>query len=566
MYIQPEKEHSYSREDLRRELIEKSLAAEQRKQATRKKSKTNKVILVLVFFVVIALCVLAFLLIDRFNGNSTKDGEISFDESVTAEERSYILDRFTRWKSYSESARLTSDAKVSAETVYSLEEGFDNHDSTTMKYTYDIFLPTVDFYDSELNVTKEEAEKENSKVKWVSLTEIKPENRVVSLDNHYFFDEYYKGAKYRVMTIESGDKFTTQIIAGIFSTKFTADDLETGGQNDVAPSFGSYSPFGKDAYLSFAQTGVTALVRAMTITLNEQANGRGSWFADNIKDFLKSKDLTHISNEASFIDGCKGSTGTMMLCSDWRSLDSITAIGTDIVELTGNHNNNYGTDANIKTINKYHELGMKTFGGGINETEAAKPLELNEKDIKITMLGYNKSSSTRGNGELTDGDKPGANEYTEEKAAADIKAAKTRGDFVIVDLQFAECYAYPDGYTEMPECDAPISGQKDFFRHLVDLGADLVIGTQAHHPQTYEIYKGVPIYYGLGNFFFDQTYWPGTQRGYILTHYFDVYSGKYLNTRISPTWYDKKHQVYLTDETTSEYFIKRLMNSSPKGN
>ena len=69
----------------------------------------------------------------------------------------------------------------------------------------------------------------------------------------------------------------------------------------------------------------------------------------------------------------------MSLCADWRSLDSITAIGTDIVELTGNHNNNYGTEANINSIKKYQELGMKTFGGGINEEEAAKPLILKEK-------------------------------------------------------------------------------------------------------------------------------------------------------------------------------------------
>lgn len=540
MYIQPEKEHSYSREDLRRELIEKSLAAEKQK-AVRKKSKISKIILVLVFFVVIALCVLAFLLIDRFSKSSEDNGVVSIDGTVTSEYETIVAKNAKKWRESGNA--IHKDILYSQKTTYDMSEMKD--DDILVK----IEVPTVDFYSSELNVTQSEATED--KVTWVNYEKLTPETRVVSIDNNYFFDTFTKGARYTYLT-------------------FTANDSDRMAAKWIATADQDYDKRlpenAKNGFLSYAQTGVTALVRAMTITLNEQAGGRGSWFADNIKDFLSSKDLTHISNEASFIDGCKGSTGTMMLCSDWRSLDSITAIGTDIVELTGNHNNNYGTDANIKTINKYHELGMKTFGGGINETESAKPLQLNEKGIKITMLGYNKSSSTRGNGELTNGDAPGANEYTEEKAVADIKAAKTRGDFVIVDIQFSECYAYPDGYVEMPECDAPISGQKDFFRHIVDLGADLVIGTQAHHPQTYEIYKGVPIYYGLGNFFFDQTYWPGTQRGYILTHYFDTNTGKYLNTRISPTWYDKKHQVYLTDEATSESFIKRLMNSSPKGN
>jgi poly-gamma-glutamate capsule biosynthesis protein CapA/YwtB (metallophosphatase superfamily) len=45
---------------------------------------------------------------------------------------------------------------------------------------------------------------------------------------------------------------------------------------------------------------------------------------------------------------------------------------------------------------------------------------------------------------------------------------------------------------------------------MADLGADVVIGTQAHWPQTIEFYtasdgRDVFIHYGLGNLFFDQT-------------------------------------------------------------
>ena len=540
MYKQPENEHTYSRETLRKELLEKSLETERKRKKAKKKSNTKKIIFVLIFFLIIAIAVLAFILIDRFKGVSESNGEVSIDESVTDEYGIIINDNTKKWRETGN--KIHKDIEYSLKTTYDMSEMQD--DDILVK----IEVPTVDFYSSELNVSLEEAK--SDKITWINYEKLTPETRVVSIDNSYFFDAFTKGARYTYLTFKADD-----------SDKKAADWIATADQK-----YDQRLPQGvKNGFLSFAQTGVTALVRAMTITLNDQAGGRGSWFADNIKDFLKEKDLTHISNEASFIDGCKGSTGTMMLCSDWRSLDSITAIGTDIVELTGNHNNNYGTEANIATIKKYHELGMKTFGGGINETEASKPLQLDEKGIKITMLGYNKSSSTRGNGELADGNDPGANEYTEAKVKADIAAAKARGDFIIVDLQFSECYAYPDGYTEMPECDKPITGQQGFFRQFIDWGADIVIGTQAHHPQTYEFYKGKPIYYGLGNFFFDQTYWPGTQRGYILTHYFDVNTGKYLNTRISPTWYDKKHQVYLTNEETSENFIKRLMNSSPKG-
>ena len=538
MYRQPEREHEYSREQMRRELLQKSYEADRQKTAKKKKNGIKKVIIALIFAIIVSGSVLVKLWLDT---NPFKvPGVITYDLSLTEEERAYLSEIFKDYEGEKPEKILDHDVKFSAETITKRKEAADG----VLLFALDV--PTVDFYSNELNVTAEEAEGE--KVTWVSFNSLSPDARLVSIDGNYFLDTLDEGAKYRYITIESSDINETK---SLIEAKIKED--------------GKIFPDNNENILSLAQTGVTALTRAMTITLNNKskANGRGSYFADKIKDFLSSKDLTHISNEVSFTDNCKGSTGTMSLCADWRSLDSITAIGTDIVELTGNHNNNYGTSANIKTIEKYESLGMSTFGGGKNETEASKPLQLEKKGQKITMLGYNHSTSTKGNGELANGDKPGANGYTEAKAKSDIAAAKERGDFIIVDIQYSECWSYPDGYTELPRCDYPISGQQAFFRQFIDWGADIVIGTQAHHPQTYEIYQGKPIYYGLGNLFFDQTYWPGTQRGYILTHYF--YNGKLLNTRISPTWYDESHQVYLTNESTSEKFIKRLMEASPKG-
>lgn len=48
--------------------------------------------------------------------------------------------------------------------------------------------------------------------------------------------------------------------------------------------------------------------------------------------------------------------------------------------------------------------------------------------------------------------------------------------------------------------------QVDPAHRFVDAGADLVIGHHPHVVQNFEIYNGVPIFYSLGNFIFDQ-YW-----------------------------------------------------------
>ena len=87
----------------------------------------------------------------------------------------------------------------------------------------------------------------------------------------------------------------------------------------------------------------------------------------------------------------------------------------------------------------------------------------------------------------------------------------------------------------------------------------MVIGTQAHQPQTYEMYKGKPIYFGLGNLYFDQFEWPGTEQGIILTHYF--LNGRLLQTKLSPTIYNQTMQPRLMTDSEATNFLKLLQQA-----
>jgi poly-gamma-glutamate synthesis protein (capsule biosynthesis protein) len=49
----------------------------------------------------------------------------------------------------------------------------------------------------------------------------------------------------------------------------------------------------------------------------------------------------------------------------------------------------------------------------------------------------------------------------------------------------------------------PLPEWRDRYRELIDLGVDAVIGGHPHVPQGVEIYKEKPIFYSLGNFYFD---------------------------------------------------------------
>lgn len=441
-------------------------------------------------------------------------GVVYYDESLTEDELTALHNIFT------EEVELKDDVTITARTTTDVSELNEND------LVYSVDVPVTDFYD-ERSDTSEFVEIER-----IPLAELDNQVKLLSLEGHYYLNEFDKGAYFRVLNFES-ESYDEEIKPLV--SEALKYDLPS--HSDV---------------LTMAQTGVTAMSRGMNEKLNKVSDA--GYFAEKIKDYLKNFDITHTSNESSFSDSANADN----ICSDERFKVVLEAIGLDIVELTGNHNQDCGNQAALDTIDYYDEAGIKRVGGGRNAEEAAVPLELSEKGTNITFLAYNLST-----GGATTGSTPGANQYEEEKVRSDIAKAKERGDLVIVDMQYYECSAYVSE-TEDNTCDYANSAAGDqvgVFRHLVDLGADVVVGTSAHQPQTFEMYEDGVIYYGLGNLFFDQVWWPGTTRSLVLAHYF--YNGKLLQTRIVPTVYDKNMQTELMNQSDAAEFIKRLAGERP---
>lgn len=408
-----------------------------------------------------------------------------------------------------------------------LSEFYDDYGSDAL--VKDILVPVADFYEAKESITAEEFEQRLVSCEGVmSVLKLDENVKLLAVDGEYYLDTFTSGAKYKYLRV-AGEN---------------AEDVAKVEEaiRSLLPNFPSQAEV-----LTFAQTGVTALSRNMNTKMREVGNG--AYFAANIGEYLAKFDLTHTSNESSFSSWASGAN----ICSDPRFVETLTSIGLDVVELTGNHNVDCGDDDARATFEKYQELGIKTVGGGRGATEAEVPLQISEKGTQITMLAYNQST-----GGATWDETPGANQYHAENATARIAEAKERGDFVIVDVQFNECNAYANE-SEDTTCDAANSAPGDqvgLFRSLIDMGANVVVGTSAHQTQTYEKYNGGEIYYGLGNLFFDQIWWPGTTRSLGLTHYF--WNGKLLQTRRFGTVYDSSYQTRLMNQEEIEWFINRL--------
>jgi len=356
--------------------------------------------------------------------------------------------------------------------------------------------------------------------------------KLLELNQSYYLDSLESGALFREIVINGND---SDQLSGLSFTK----------------------PLNKDEVYKTNITGVTALTRVMIRKLQEV--GDPKYFSEDIGQFLSDADLTHVSNEVSFKPGCTfAESSVLSFCSPPEFIETLKASGVDLVELTGNHNNDFGAQYNKETIELYESLGWGTVGGGLNNEDAAKPFLTNEKGTSLAFLAYNYPDSPNG-GAISGVDSAGANSFDFARIEADIAAAKVTSDFVTVNVQYWECYAYPDGYVEFPECDLPIGEQEANFKKIVDLGADMVVGSSAHQPQTWEIYNGKPIYYGLGNLYFDQTSWPGTERGLILSNYF--VDGELVQTKITPNVYGEDLKTRIMTDEEAEYLLTRLQEA-----
>jgi hypothetical protein len=281
--------------------------------------------------------------------------------------------------------------------------------------------------------------------------------------------------------------------------------LIVGSAPDFAPSI-----------THFIMTGVTAITRATGAACDDHGI---DWLTANLRDHFTHADYVHVSNEVSIAANCKYPVkGTYSFCSKERDFQALLDIRANVVELTGNHNRDYGDEPFRKTMAWYKQHDIATFGGGLTPELANEPVVLALRGAhKLGIVGFNEScplhECAKKPGEV------GANFYDAAKAKAAIARLRDElhADVVMVTVQFRE----RDGTDPTPS-------QKQIARDLVEWGADLVYGSQGHEPQLVEFYKGKPIFYGIGNFLFDQIHRTPVRQGFFLHHYF--YRGRLVQS------------------------------------
>ena len=194
-------------------------------------------------------------------------------------------------------------------------------------------------------------------------------------------------------------------------------------------------------------------------------------------------------------------------------LEALVDPGFDIATLAGNHLYDCGPYGVIDTIEKLKELGIRPVGGGADITEAKKPAIMEKQGLKVGVLSYNTTGPKLGwatsqkagcnyvnveTSYVAARDMPGcpAKVYTFmwpetiKQMQEEIARLREQVDIAIICFHKGNAGDHPrlDAY-EQPLCYAAF-----------DAGAHIIFAHHHHVLKGVEIYKGCPIYHGLGNY------------------------------------------------------------------
>ena len=299
-------------------------------------------------------------------------------------------------------------------------------------------------------------------------------------------------------------------------------------------------------------TGVTALVRATAVTMELKGS---TYPGEKVRDLFREADILHVSNEIPFLTGCpypKPDARALVFCSDPKYMDLFTDIGTDVIELTGNHFADYGPNAMYETLDIYRVNNIPYFGGGQDLQDSLKPALFEVNGNKIAFIGCNKPDVDRF---------PTATDYQPGAAPCDfdylpqqINSLKAQGYVVISTFQWNESYDYNPSPQQMRD-----------FRLMADSGASIVSGSQAHYAQMMEFYGDAFVHYGLGNLFFDQMGdqdWmpPGIRR--LFFDRYVIYDGELVSVELITAMLEDYSRPRIMTEDERSGFLQEYFHYS----
>jgi poly-gamma-glutamate capsule biosynthesis protein CapA/YwtB (metallophosphatase superfamily) len=299
-------------------------------------------------------------------------------------------------------------------------------------------------------------------------------------------------------------------------------------------------------------TGVIVPARCVQAAID--AKNDADYIYAEVRDMIQQADLAVGTLNATLSDypphtGCRS---TYVLVGDSRNADALQRAGFDLMSVATNHIKNCGIGdcgdrAFFDTLANLKRVGILPVGAGANLAEAMQPVivTLNGVRFGIVSLGMVEPMT------FASQDAPGIAELTDDNLRNAINLARHSADVVIVMPHW--------GPEDSPN---PNEYELHFAQQAVKDGADLVVGNHTHVVQAIQKIDGINVFYGLGNFVFDQTWALDHQQGVILKVTFEGTSLR--SYELIPTHVDGDGTVHIAGPEEAASILQRIDKASQK--
>ena len=211
---------------------------------------------------------------------------------------------------------------------------------------------------------------------------------------------------------------------------------------------------------------------------------------DDIRKLVSSADYSIFNYESPIVTRLESKPIVKAgpnLKSTVKAAQYIKNVGFKMATLANNHILDYGGEALVNTKEFLEKLQLETVGAGMNIAEASSVFykQICEKNIAFINCCEHEFS-------IASETDAGANPLNPISQFYAIKEAKEKADYVIVIV-----------HGGMEHFQLPSQRMVDTYRFFIDAGANVVVNHHQHCFSGYEEYNGGLIFYGLGNFCFD---------------------------------------------------------------
>ena len=228
----------------------------------------------------------------------------------------------------------------------------------------------------------------------------------------------------------------------------------------------------------------------------DEKGGIENVFSENLLELMRGFDIFMLNNEFTYSTRGEQVDKTYHFRADPSRVSNLDILGVDLVLLANNHVFDYGEDALLDTLDTLEDAGIPYVGAGRNLEEAMKPciFEINGRKIAYVAASsaeeYTPSIATRA---ATEDESGILDCYDPERFLQVIRDASETADYVIANVHWGMEYDYH--YYE---------NQRDLAERMVEAGADAIIGTHTHCLQGINFIDHVPVFYSLGNYWFNE--------------------------------------------------------------